>query len=332
MTAAETRQASPPPRRAAGTPLRRTVLAWALALVIPMFGIAGFTVATDPSGYFRLNSFGSYGGDELFIKSSLMRYRPHEALLLGDSRAAFSDPRGAGTLQFFNAASGGASIADTFALLRRADLQSLRLVVLMVPVGDILGICRGESRLDDPMAAVRRGATVDALAEAVRHLRRRLRGDLPDHRFDGTRYPDGRILTPVAWDGSRAPRYRERVAAYRDAEPLDRILAEERPCTETLYAMRDYVEGYDAEFLLVLAPLNRDLLQASGTDEAAVRRVIAERLLSELPFAVDFTASRFSDSAHFPPSDSTHFRPEVGGAVLAAAIERFCRDPGRCVW
>jgi hypothetical protein len=322
-------------RRRAGRPpvLRRVLLAWALALLLPLGAAVGFIMATDPAGYFRLNAFGTYGGDELFLKSSLMRHRPYDALLLGDSRAAYTDPQEVPGLTFLNAGAGGAGVRKVEALLRRSDLQGVKLVVLMAPLGDILDDCgRDEPSPWGLETALRQGATFDALGAAIDHLRRRLRGDLPDHRFDGTRYPAANVLTPYHWDGKRSERYRRRVAAAGEDGPLDAALAETTACTATLQGMRRHAEAAGAEFLLILAPLNRDLMTASGTDPARLDRLIAERVLRDLPFAVDFTVSRFSDPGNFPPADAIHFKPEVGGEVLAAGIARFCAAKGGCPW
>ncbi len=309
------------------------LMVWALAVIIPLFGTVGFTVAVDSSGYFRLNGFGTYRGDELLIKSSLMQHRPHNALLLGDSRAAFTDPGGIDGLTFFNAASGGASLADADALLRRHDLEDIDLVVLMAPVGDIAGRCGTErSRLDDPLNLIRYGATFDAFGQALSYLQHRISGAIPDHQLDGTRYPDSRVLTPAGWDGTRDARYQTRVAAAAREAPLHSGLRNLTVCGEMLRAMQARIQKNGGEFLVVLAPINRDLLMASGTDMTAVRRMIQHQVVEKFPFVVDFTASDFSDRRNFPPRDPVHFRPEVGGTLLSAAVEEFCERNGTCTW
>lgn len=313
--------------------LRGILLAWAMAVLMPLAAIGGFVAATDASGWFRLNAFGTYGGDELFIKSSLLRFRDHQVLILGDSRAAFSLSPKVDGLSVFNAASGGATLGDARALLDDAVLDRVQLVVLMVPVGDAAAGCPvAPSRLNDSANWLREGLTFDALGAATAHLRYRLANRVPDHRPDGVRYPDNRVAVAPEVAGGRGPDYRETLEEVARERPMEIGLAEDTPCADILHDMADGVSAAGGEFLLVFAPINRDLLDASGSNPQAVQRIIAENIQPPLPVSVDLTVSEFSDPANFPANDPVHFYPKIGRAVLQTAIDRYCAEEGRCRW
>lgn len=311
-----------------------TVLAWVLSVITPLCLIIGFTVTTDASGAFRLNGFGSFtNSDELLIKSSLMKHRSFDALLFGDSRAAFTNPQGVGNFQFFNAGGSGGLPRDAYALMRTHQLSGVRLVVLMSSIENILGECGGESRrLKDPLTPVRHSVTWDALFEAVSHIRFRLKGYLPAHSSNGTRYPDTRVLTPPTGTESPTPRYLERVEQALEKPPLHEVIARSQPCLTYLKRMASYTRDQGAVFVLILVPINDDILEASNTNQTLVRSLIRKRVLLNLPFASDFTASEFSNPKHFPPSDATYFRSDSGRKMIEIAVQNYCNKTGGCNW
>lgn len=301
-------------------PWRRALAAWLLAALAPLLLLGGFAVGIDASGYFGLNRFGAYEGDELVLKRSMMRHYPHDALLLGDSRAAFTDVAEVPGRRFFNAAGGGAGLADVRALLLRHDLETVDLVVLLLPFS--LGGCDDAStRLDSEWGWARHALSYEALARSFRHLSARLRGDLAGHRPDGTRLPDARVTVPFAWDGARDERYLERIEGQRGAPPLHEAVHLSEQCEAMLREMRRYARARDAEFIWVLAPLNDDLLRVTGTDSRHLRRQIEQEVTQKLGFALDYTAGRYSDPSNFGPRDALHFLPERGGALLRSAVE-----------
>lgn len=309
----------PRPRRARW---RTTLATWLLAALLPLALLGGFAVGVDATGYFGLNRFGAFEGDELVIKQSMMRHYPHDALLLGDSRAAFTDPSGVPGLSFFNAAAGGGSPADAQALLERHDLEGVELVVLLLPYG--LGDCApSDARLRTDWGWVRNALTYEALARSLRYVAGRLRGELPNQRADGTRFPDSRVAVPFDWDGTRDERYLEGLEDRRDLPPLDQDVALAETCVTLLEDMRAYARARGAELVWVLAPVNEDVLRVTGTDPERLRQAIEQEITSRLGFALDYTVSRFSDRGNFGPRDPVHFLPERGGALLRSAIEAF---------
>lgn len=312
---------------------RKVLLTWALCMMLPIVGLGGFTVGTDASGYFKLNDFGSYGGDELLIKASLMQHRPHNALLLGDSRAAYTKPPEMDDLKFFNAAAGGASPGDMMTLLRQHDLEGVRLVVWMMYAGDFLASCQPEtSRLSEPMNPVRYALTWDAVQNSVDHIERRLLQAVPDHQPDGTRFAGKRMMEVPGREGERSAEYLKQVRAAGDDHPFEESFEDSEPCARTIEEARRYVEERGAEFMMVLPPVNQDILDATGSDSRQVRRILEEKIEPYRSFIFDFTASRYSDASSFPPRDELHFRPEIGGEVLSEAIAEFCGQEERCKW
>lgn len=309
----------------------RILTLWTLALIVPLGGTVGFTVATDASGYFGINRFGGYGADELFIKNALMRHRDYDAVLFGDSRAALTDPGSADGLTFFNAGVGGADFMDVAALIDRIDFSGVDLAILMLPLGDLDGACSTQgSRLDDPMNAVRQALTLAAFLSTIDHIGRRLRGFIPDHKPDGSRYLDTRILVPVGWDGSRTPQY-DRDVVGSGAAPLEEVFANGF-CVDALADLHAEIASRGTELLVVLPPINGDILDAGETDRRALGALVARQMTDRLPFVVDLSTGRFSDPAYFPPGDPIHFRPEIGKSLLSLAIDRYCAHTEGCQW
>ena len=70
----------------------KLLLLW-LAAALSMVGfVGGFNIVIDPFGYFGTNSLGYYFSSERQFKFSLVSGYDYNAILLGDSRIAFTDP------------------------------------------------------------------------------------------------------------------------------------------------------------------------------------------------------------------------------------------------
>src|SRR5690606_32959663 len=148
----------------------------------------------------------------------------------------------------------------------------------------------------------------------------RWHGYLPDHQPNGTRYPDNRLRIPFDWDGERDERYLNKVADYSRDGPLEDGIGVSEDCREILFRMRSLAEEAGAEFILVLNPVNEDIVASTKTDVRALRRNVRKRILSQLPFARDYTLSEYGGGQHYSPYDPVHFLPESGAELLKSTI------------
>lgn len=304
----------------------RTLATWLAAALVPLALAAGFNVGVDAQGYFGLNRYGSYGGDELLIKSSMVHHVEHDALLLGDSRAAFIDVSAVKGYRFFNAGVGGAGPQEYRALLEASDREALRLVILLESPN--LSVC-DESDDEEEMegrqgveALVHHALSFDALRRSAEYLLLRWRGYQPDHRPDGTRFEDNRLHIPFDWNGERDDRYLAKIAEYAEDGAIENSVGISESCKRLLNGMHDLVAEAGGEFLYVLSPVNHDIVARTGTDVEALRERVREQILEPLPYARDYTISEYGRGYNYSPYDAIHFLPESGALLLESAIGR----------
>src|SRR6185312_11152228 len=116
------------------------ILWLATALSIVGF-VAGFNFAVDPFGYLGRNSIGYYFSSERQFKFNIVRRDDYNAIVLGDSRIAFTDTSliARPGYSFVNGGIAGASLAEQVALLSAARLDRLKLAVFGLQYSDVGG-------------------------------------------------------------------------------------------------------------------------------------------------------------------------------------------------
>ena len=87
---------------------------WLIAVLGSTGFVAGFNVAVDPFGYFGTNRIGYYFSSEREFKYSIVKSYDYNAIILGDSRIAFTDPAyiARPEFRFVNGGIGGSSLAE----------------------------------------------------------------------------------------------------------------------------------------------------------------------------------------------------------------------------
>ena len=176
-------------------------LATALALVAL---VAGFNFEVDPFGYFGRNTIGYYFSSERQFKFHIVKRDDYNALVLGDSRIAFTDTRSVGRpeYRFVNGGIAGASLAEQVALLSASRLDRLKLVVFGLQYSDLNGC---SDRFAAPgfgeLEALRFSASWTQLAYAVRALIARGEGRSPEYYEDGTRSAVSKMIVELGADG-----------------------------------------------------------------------------------------------------------------------------------
>jgi hypothetical protein len=316
------------------------ILWFATALSIVGF-VAGFNIIVDPFGHFGRNTLGYYFSSERQFKYSIIKTNDYNAILLGDSRIAFTDPSyiARPEYKFVNGGMGGSSFAEQVALLAASRLDRLKLAVFGLEFGDHLADCSEDKT---PAVAVttatttappeygawealRFAASLSQLAYALNAVMTRAVGKGPKYHEDGTRSAISKYVKESAIDGKTA-RYWDKIQEDIPDQPGEAshyLLAPE--CRELLSQARDLADRHGFTLIVVFLPTNGDLLKHLNLDTPRAREETS-RFLAQVeeivPQVVDLSRSAFSDSQNFWLDDSIHFKPDTGALVVQQAINR----------
>jgi len=307
---------------------RNTLVIWlATALAFVAF-VAGFNVVVDPFGYFGRNTIGYYFSSERQFKFNIVKQDNYNALVLGDSRIAFTDTRliARPGYRFLNGGIAGASLLEQVALLSASRLDHLKLVVFGLQYSD-LNYCSdvfappGSERLE----ALRFAASWSQLAYSIEALIARGKGQSPDYYEDGTRSPVSKLIVESGVDG-KTPRYWRKIRRNLPEDPQAAPRFQlSKNCRQLFHQARDLADKYGFTLVVVFLPRNGDFLSRVNWKSAEAQKSIAE-FVSEVrdvvPHVIDLSISSFSDSRNFWLDDSTHFKPDVGARIVNEAIDR----------
>lgn len=283
----------------------------------------GFNVAIDPFGYFDTNRIGYYFSSEREFKSNLVRQNGYNALIMGDSRIAFTDPKYIKRLDysFMNAGFASANLPEMYEILQGADLSQLKLLVLGLRYVD-LKHCRVDAEkawsIWDPF---RYALNWSQLGYSIQALQARFDGQVPNYHQDGTRASEEKMLRDVALDGQKNEKYWSKVLSSRDSWKNDAKFADR--CLRILQQMKDLSSTYGFELVLILLPYNSDMIGDADWDgwvRATERQAEFARLRRIIPNFVDFSNSRFSNSKNFWVHDANHFLPNVGASIVEQGV------------
>ena len=312
----------------------KLLLLWlATALSVVAF-VAGFNVMIDPFGYFGNNSLGYYFSSERQFKFSLVRGYDYNAILLGDSRIAFTDPSYINfpRYTFLNGGIAGATIPELVSLLSASRLEQLKLAVLGLEYED-LDSCDDKNRApkntpttsdSGPWDSLRFAVSWTQLSYAIKTISARAKDVEPRYHPDGTRSIVSKAFAESVL-GSKNQRYWSKIDDRTENGNGNPHLKLGAKCRELLSEARALSDRYGFAFMVVFLPRDRDLLTRRYPDTPQMRDEV-KRFLAQVqeivPHAVDLTDTSFSDSQNFWLNDPTHFKPEVGARVLEEAIRR----------
>lgn len=307
---------------------RNALILW-LATALSIVGfVAGFNFAVDPFGYFGRNAIGYYFSSERQFKFNIVRRDDYNAIVLGDSRIAFTDTSliARPEYSFVNGGIAGASLAEQVALLSAARLDRLKLAVFGLQYSDVGG-CSEKFAPQDPetLGILRFAASWLQFAYSLEALIARGRGEAPEYHADGTRSPISKLIVELGVDG-KTPRYWRKI--QRDlpdnpnAVPQFELGAE---CRQLFLKARELADQHGFTLVVVFLPRNSDFLSRVNWEGPEARREI-DGFLSQVrevvPHVVDLSISSFSDSQNFWLDDSTHFKPAIGARIVEEAINR----------
>jgi hypothetical protein len=312
----------------------RLLLSWLAAVAVTAAVPAAFVASVDPFGYFGTNTVGYYYSSERQFKQHLIRTANYNALVLGDSRIAFTNPSliKMPAYRFLNAGIGGSSFGEQMEMLVNSKLNDLDLVVfgLTYKSLSVHGNCSedldAEASLWDP---IRYSASWTQSWYAISALWARHTGERPYYHPDGTRDSTRQDATDATLT-ERQPNYWRVI--FHDAIGLDRLY-EERPfgiawiddCLRLLERAKAMSERHGFRIIIVFLPLNRDLLNQfdfkAWLSSEQSKRAFAQ-LRGIIPHVFNFVDSPYSHSDNFWRADPAHFKPHVGARLMEEAIKR----------
>jgi hypothetical protein len=303
------------------------VLWLAAALSIVGF-VAGFNLAVDPFGYFGWNTIGYYFSSERQFKFNIVRRDDYNAIVLGDSRIAFTDTNliTRPEYSFVNGGIAGASLAEQVALLSATRLDRLKLAVFGLQYSDLRQcsdkfVPGGPESLDGLSFA----ASWLQLGYAIEGLIARGKGQGPEYHADGTRSSVSKLIVELGVDG-KTPRYWGKIQRDLPKDPKATPRFKLEPgCRQLFREARGLADQYRFALVVVFLPRNSDFLNRVNWDAPDARKEIGgfiAQVEEVVPHVVDLSSSSFSDSQNFWLDDSTHFKPAIGARIVEEAINR----------
>jgi hypothetical protein len=272
-------------------------------------GLALLNLIIDPFNRFGLNRLGVYISAERECKSVYVKRFPHDALLIGNSRAARIPPGPLAGFRFFNAAFSGATPEEVYYFLQHFAWRQ-RLVILTVDIGmcdpmerqgDIFAPKGLTSALDNLLNLQTTGYSIRTLSESW------------------SKHPD-----PIGPDGS-APEFDwirnadqgdPKKAAYL-IETLQNVWGVYHcpPMEQMSFYVKisECLRQRAIPCVVVIPPIHEAVAQAAQSGSAAKEVAAWKRQLRVIfPHVIDLSFSAYDSATNFYRSDPVHFKPDVG--------------------
>jgi hypothetical protein len=308
----------------------KLIVLWLSTALSAVGFVAGFNIVVDPFGYFGTNSLGYYFSSERQFKFSIVNGYDYNAIILGDSRIAFTDPSyiNLSGYKFVNGGIGGASLAELVALLSASRLDRLKLAILGLEITDLSGCSDPKASFEggNPEAWdwLRFAVSWTQFDYAIKVLAARASDEAPKYHADGTRSIVSKSFQDSVFD-AKTPRYWSKVQNKIENDGNGPRLVFDAKCRELLGEARALADRHGFALMVVFLPRDRDLLARWNSDTPQAREGV-ESFLAQVrevvPYVVDLTESSFSDSQNFWLNDPTHFKPEIGARVIEEAVRR----------
>ena len=242
--------------------------------------VAGFNLAVDPFGYFGTNRIGYFFSSERQFKYNLVRTNDYNALLLGDSRIAYTDASliKIPGYRFVNGGIGGASFAEQVNLLKTARLDKLKLVIVGLNYSDLGGCSQAEARVSGAAATwdpLRFAASWTQLGYSLRALSLRTKGANPAYHADGSRSVTDTALGEARLDG-KTKRYWGKIEEITSQTPTLGDFNIDPTCAALLTESRKLADQKGFDLVLVFLPRNSDLLRSLPWETPPYRTMIED--------------------------------------------------------
>lgn len=282
---------------------------------------AGVTLAVvalnyfvDPYAVFGRNRLGVFVAADRQSKPAMIRRFPHDAVLMGTSKAAMVDTTQLEGFRFFSATFGGARVEELFYFTDNY-IHDAKLVVIALDYGmfaDTFPIIP-----DDPFRnrgvsfyfpyLVELGIARDSIQTISRHLRKRTESFRPDGSFIADKWTAAKSVPN--------PALLEQLFALERASYADMNLSEER--MRYLEKLRDVLRARRIPVVAVINPLHeRSVRLLRESRQAATVETWKQRVRGLFPDTVDLMDSRYSAATNFFAADPVHFLPATGVEFL----------------
>lgn len=309
---------------------RNAFFVWFVTALSVVGFIAGFNIVVDPFGYFGTNRIGYYFSSEREFKYGIVKSFDYNAIILGDSRIAFTDPSlvHRPEFTFVNGGIGGARVAEQVAVLSKARLDRLKLAILSMNYQDLASeeYCSEdvEAAPSGPFEDLRFAASWTQFTYAIDALAARAMGRSPNYHADGTRSSISKQIRDMALD-EKSERYWRKIKREMNGDASEPHFAFAPKCQQLLHHARALADRHGFTLVVLFLPRNSDLLAQMHLDQPKARENI-DKFLDEVreivPHVVDLSSSTFSDSQNFWLDDATHFKPAVGAEIIGDVINR----------
>ena len=275
--------------------------------------VAGLNLAVDPFNYFGLNKLGVYISAEREAKATLVRTQPHDALLLGNSKAAMIPAGRLEHYRFFNAAFGGGTVAEMDQFIHRFA-RSERLVVLCIDLGQYGSRPTPPDRFVPwrPADVFEKTLNFKTLEYSIRTLSSFCQHAPPHLIADGSFVADRWF---ELYDREHPDELRWKLAALQQEmehydrppgtglEPFQRIA-------------RDLRERHIA-CAAFIPPLHEAVARHLLASTNWARYQLWQRELQVIfPNLLDFSTGPWSSPSNFFRNDPVHFKPQAGADLL----------------
>jgi hypothetical protein len=287
-----------------------------------MGGLALLNLWVDPFNRFGNNRLGVYISAERECKPVYIQRFPHDALLIGNSRAARIPPAALNGFRFFNAAFSGATTEETYYFLEHFAWHE-RLVILAADIGscdpaelhgDIFAPKGLGSALDNLLNLQTTMYSIRTIADSLSENPDPIGLDGAAQTLDWVRHADEgdprknaymiKILQQ-AWNGYHCPTLGQMSFYVKISECLRQRAI---PC------------------VVVIPPTHEDVARSAQSGVTAAEVAAWKRQLRAIfPHVIDLSFGPYGAATNFYRSDPVHFKPDVGIRLMNQEVLPFAR-------
>jgi hypothetical protein len=271
----------------------------------------------DPYDYFGHNRLGVFISAEREAKPSMIRRYPHDALLVGNSKAAMIPTGQLKGGRFFNGAFGGATIEEIFRFVDRfATTQKLVLICADLslysqdqPGKDWFAPRTLQDQLD-------KLASVKSLEYSFRTLGDYWRGESPHMSGDGS------FIAKRWFELYDRPNPSELLYKMRNQMKwFDEYHRTPGQGMQHYRAMAAVLKERGIPCAVFIPPLHEELVRHIQASTNYPKILVWKQELENIfPGTLDFSMGPYSRAGNFFQADPVHFKPEVGAALINREI------------
>ena len=299
---------------------------WSVGLTLSMVSAIGaFNWIVDPYYYFGNNRLGVYISAEREAKPRMLLHYPHDALLVGNSKAAMIPAGQLAGHRFFNGAFGGASVEEMYHFVNHfATTQALVLLSVDLghfsqgkPAGDLFAPRSMQDRLD-------KLTSLKSVEYSCRTIRSHLSGESPHMSADGS-------FIARRWfelyDRENPDELRYTLQTLKGG--FDRYDREPGTGMEYYRKMAAVLKERRIACVVFIPPLHEELARHLQASTNYAKILLWKRELEAIfPRVLDYSIGPYSRAQNFFKADPVHFKPEVGGALINAEVMPKIPPPG----